>query len=348
MQRVLVTGATGFIGGHLAESLIRSGLEVSCLVRSTSDTSRLTELGARLVEGDVTKAEGLDEAVADVDTVFHLAGLTLALSKNEMTQANAEGAGLVAAACARRETPPTLISLSSVAATGGSTGDSLRIEADPAAPISDYGRSKRGGELAEIKFADRVPMTLVRPGIIFGPRDRLALPIFQTIAISGIHPVVGMGRTKLAMLYVDDLIDLLLKVVAKGERLPAEESDATMGSGIYFAAHDHTPSYWELGSMVADAMDRRVIKIPILPPVAWSAAAVTQLGSKVIRRPNAFCIDKIREARAPSWAVSNEKAKNQLEWHPRAGLEEQLRETVQWYEDNHWFKVRRPFGKVKR
>jgi len=200
MQRVLVTGATGFIGGHLTEALVGSGIATSCLVRSTSDTNRLSELGATLVEGDVTKAVGLDEAVADVDVVFHLAGLTMALSKAEMMQANAEGAGLVAAACARRESPPTLILLSSVAAAGVTARESIRVETDLESPVSDYGRSKRGGELAAARFADRVPMTFVRPGIIFGPRDRLTLPIFQTIAMSGIHPVVGLGRTKLAML----------------------------------------------------------------------------------------------------------------------------------------------------
>ena len=349
MQRVLVTGATGFIGGHLTKALLGKGVEVDCLVRSTSNTDRLSELGATLVEGDVTRADGLDQAVANADVVFHLAGLTTALSQAQMMQANAEGAGLVAAACARRETPPTMILLSSVAAAGVTARESIRVETDVEAPVSDYGRSKRGGELAVAKFADQLPITFVRPGIIFGPRDRLTLPIFQTIALSGIHPVVGLGRTKLAMLYVDDLIDLLLKVVSDGERLPPEEhAAAQVGAGVYFAAHDSTPSYSELGSLIAREMDRRVMLLPILPPVAWSAAAVNQLVSKVRRRPDAFCIDKIREARVPSWAISNEKAKEQLGWQPAAALEEQLRDTIEWYQANDWIKVRRLFGGRKK
>ncbi|MFV2066466.1 MAG: NAD-dependent epimerase/dehydratase family protein [Pirellulales bacterium] len=345
MQRVLVTGATGFIGGHLAEALTRNGVETRCLVRPTSDTRRLSDIGVTLVEGDITEANGLDEAVANVDLVFHLAGLTTALSKAEMSKANAVGPGLVAAACARLQTPPAMIVLSSVAAAGPTERDTIRVESDPVAPVSNYGHSKRAGELAAAKWADRVPLSIIRPGIIFGPRDRLALPIFKTIATWRIHPVVGMGRTKLALLHVDDLVDLLLKVAYNGERLPATESDpAQPGAGVYFVSHDSTPSYRELGLLIARAMSRRVVPIPLLPPVAWSAAAVSQLWSQVRRRSDAFNIDKIREAVQSSWAVSNEKAKRQFRWKPRASLEEQLQDTVQWYEANQWIKIRRLLG----
>jgi len=345
MQRVLVTGATGFIGGHLAETLTQSGIETRCLVRPTSDTRRLLEIGAPLVEGDVTKADGLDEAVANVDCVFHLAGLITALSRAEMSKANAEGPGLVAAACARCRTPPRLIVLSSVAAAGPTARDAFRREGDPVAPVSNYGHSKRAGEIAAAKWAYRIPLTIIRPGIIFGPRDRLTLPIFKTIATWGIHPVVGLGRTKLALLHVDDLIDLLRKVADDGERLPATESDTTQpGTGVYFAAHGQAPSYREFGSLIAHAMNRRFASIPLLPPVAWSAAAASQLWSQVRRRPDAFNIDKIREAVQPSWAISNEKAKRQLSWQPRASLEEQLQDTVKWYEANQWIKIRGSLG----
>jgi nucleoside-diphosphate-sugar epimerase len=88
-------------------------------------------------------------------------------------------------------------------------------------------------------------------------------------------------------------------------------------------------------------MNRRVVPIPLFPPVAWSAAAVSQLWSQVRRRSNAFNIDKIREAVQPSWAISNEKAKRQLSWKPRASLEEQLQDTVRWYEVNKRIKIRR-------
>lgn len=341
MQRVLITGATGFIGGHLAEALARQGIETRCLVRPTSDVERLSALGATLVEGDVTKADGLDEAVAGVDVVFHLAGLITSLSQAEMMQANASGTELVAAACARRETPPAMILLSSVAAAGPAARDAIRVENDPLAPVSNYGHSKRAGELAAARWADRVPITTVRPGIVFGPRDRLTLPIFKTIATWRIHPVVGLGRTRLALLHVDDLVELILKAASDGERLPAPDDRAQQpGDGVYFAAHDSAPSYYDFGLLIARAMNRRIAPFFLLPAAAWSAAAVSQLWSQVRRRPDAFNIDKIREAVQPSWAISNAKAKRQLDWQPQASLDEQIRDTVRWYADHQWIKVR--------
>jgi nucleoside-diphosphate-sugar epimerase len=155
----------------------------------------------------------------------------------------------------------------------------------------------------------------------------------------------GMGRTKLALLRVDDLIDLLLKVADNGERLPATQRDAAQpGAGVYFASHGSAPSYREFGSLIARAMNRRVVPIPLFPPVAWSAAAASQLWSQVRRRSDGLNIDKIREAAQASWAVSNEKTKRQLSCKPRASLEEQLHDTVEWYEANKWIKIRRLLG----
>jgi nucleoside-diphosphate-sugar epimerase len=137
-----------------------------------------------------------------------------------------------------------------------------------------------------------------------------------------------------------------LKVASSGERLPAAESDATpVGAGVYFASHDDAPSYREFGSLIAGAMNRRVVSLPVLPPVAWSAAAANQLWTQIRRRSDGFNIDKLREAVQPSWAISNEKARRQLDWSPSASLEAQLRDTVQWYEANHWLKIRRLLGK---
>ncbi len=349
MDRVLVTGATGFIGGQLAEALVRQGHSVRCLVRRTSDTRRLQELGASFVKGDVTEADQLVKALANVDVIFHLAGLTNALSTTELYRVNADGAGFVAAACARRQTPPTLILVSSIAAAGPTSRDAIRVESDPVAPVSNYGRSKLAGETAAAKWASEIPLTIVRPGMTFGPRDHTSLPIFTTIATWGIHPVVGLGRTKIPLLHVKDLTDLLIRAASDGERLSTPECDVPeSGVGVYFASHDRAPSFRELGSLIAYAMNRRVIPVPLYPPIAASAAAVNQLRSQLYRRSDSLNIDKIREAKQPSWETSNAKAKRQLNWKLSASLEEQIRETVDWYEANDWIRIRRLLPKPIR
>ncbi len=349
MQRILVTGATGFIGGHLAETLTRNGFETRCLVRNGSDTTRLTKLGASLVVGDVTRSHGLDQAVEGVDVVFHLAGKVVAHSHAEMLRANEQGTELIAAACARQKTQPTLVVVSSVAAAGPVERNRIRLEKDGVAPVSKYGHSKHLGELAAARWADKLPMSVVRPGVIFGPGDRVTLPIFDAIARYGVHPFVGRGKMNVSLLYVNDLIRLLLKVAQYGERLSHPENNSLLsGDGVYFAAHDVAPSYREFGEMIAGEMEKRCIPIPLFPPAAFVLAATNQLLSRIRRRPDGLNIDKIREATQPSWAVSNQKAKRQLSWSPQASLAEQIQATIAWYEQSNWLKVRRLRGRVRK
>jgi nucleoside-diphosphate-sugar epimerase len=120
MVRALVTGATGFIGSHLVERLMRDGVEVRCLVRCPRRAAALRARGATLVAGDVTDPSSLRAAVADADVVHHLAGLTLAFNFRDFLRVNAAGTANLAAACARVETPPVLVYVSSVAAAGPS------------------------------------------------------------------------------------------------------------------------------------------------------------------------------------------------------------------------------------
>ncbi len=135
LMRALVTGASGFIGSNLVERLVERGDDVRCLVRSTSNTSRLRPLGARLVEGDIRDIESIGRALNDADIVYHLAGLTMAFDARDLARVNIGGFKNVATAFALHETPPVVVSVSSLSAAGPSAPDRPRVESDPAACI---------------------------------------------------------------------------------------------------------------------------------------------------------------------------------------------------------------------
>src|SRR6056297_3292269 len=118
MQSALVTGSTGFIGQHLVRRLLAEGVEVRCLVRSVARGEPLRADGATLVQGDVVDEGTLRSAIGDVDTVFHLAGLTKATRTRSLWNVNEKGTRNVAATCAARPSPPTLVYVSSLAAAG--------------------------------------------------------------------------------------------------------------------------------------------------------------------------------------------------------------------------------------
>jgi len=339
MARVLVTGASGFIGSHLVEALIARGDEVTALVRKTSQVDRLEPLGVALAHGDVTDLESLGAAAAGKSTVYHLAGLTRALRAGQFYEVNERGICNAAQACADQPDPPVLVVVSSLAAAGPSPRGRLRTESDPPGPVSHYGRSKRGGEKAAEEFADRVPITVVRPPIVFGEGDTATLQMFKTVARSRMHLVPGFAPHRFSMIHAADLAKLLILAAERGSRLPPPgcENKDPNASGYYFAACDEHPTYYQLGRMIGEALGHRwTLTIPFGRHVVRAVGAVGDLIGRVKGRQVVLNLDKAREATAGSWACSPEKARDDLGFAVRVTLSDRLRQSAEWYREQGW------------
>lgn len=332
MPRALVTGATGFIGSHLVERLLRDGVEARCLVRSPQRAAGLRSLGATVVPGDVTVRESLSAAVADVDVVYHLAGATLAFTARTFRKVNAEGTANLAAACGRRPSPPIFVYVSSLAAAGPSPFDQPRSEDDPPEPVSLYGASKRAGEQRLETIAREVPITVLRPPIVFGPRERHVLDLFRFVH-RGWQPVPYFGQARLSFIHVYDLVEAMIRAAASGRRLTAGAGFP----GVYHVAAPEQLTLEELGERVAEAMHQprgRCVRIP-----GWlcrSAAVVADVGARLVGRPTLLNSDKMREAAAGSWICRVDRAANDLGFRPAASLLERLRQTAEWYCEHGW------------
>jgi len=337
MARILVTGASGFIGSHLCEALAERGDEVSCLVRATSRTEQLEALKLRLVQGDVTDLDSLRRAARGQQMVFHLAAQLRALHACRFYQVNEQGAANVARACAEQSSPPLLVLVTSLAAAGPSPDGQPLAEDAPSNPISHYGRSKRAGELAASRHAAEVPITIVRPGIVFGQRDRGCLPMFRSIAWFRVHLVPVLPTLGASVIHAKDLVQLLLLAAERGERLPAHPEQGSPGQGYYFASCEEHPSYFRLGRLIAEALCvRRYVTVPAPRPAVRAVGAVNELLGRAMRSPLALNFDKAREATAGCWFGSAQKACEQLGFRVGSPLPERLRETAEWYRRHRW------------
>lgn len=337
MAKVLVTGASGFIGTHLVAALTAQGDQVSCLVRKTSKVDCLVALGAKLVYGDVTDPASLPAAVAGQQVVYHLAGRTLALKDRQFYEVNRHGVAYVVKACAGLTTPPVVIYVSSLAAAGPSVDGRPRVESDPPEPVSHYGRSKRSGEHAAESFAHRVPITVVRPPIVLGEGDHLGLPLFRSAIRFGIHLAPGIRPQRFSLIHADDLVNLIILAAQRGKRLPPLGTQGeSRGQGYYFAACELDPTYADLGRLVAESMGHNVLVIPTAMPVVRTVAAVGQAISQVSQHPLLMNLDKAREITAGSWLCSAEAAQRDLDFEVGAPLLERLRQTAEWYKGNGW------------
>lgn len=336
MSTVLVTGGSGFIGRNLIETLLFRGHRVRCLVRNPKANVILEDLGGELIAGDLHDHACLQEAVAGCDVVYHLAGMTAAITVAELMKVNRDGTANLAEAMAFQPNPPLLLLVSSMAAAGPAARGQVRIEADPPAPISNYGRSKLGGEEEAKLRADRIPLTIVRPGCVFGPHDKAALPMFQMIQRFRFHPVPGWRHPPLSWIYVTDLVEHIILAAERGERVPAATArmpQAHPGVGIYFGAVPEHPSYAEFGAMTRQVLRRPYMPvIPLPSAVSFFVASVNETFSWLRGRPDLFNRDKIREAQVDSWACSHEKSFQQLGFEPGKPLQERINDAVEWYQ----------------
>lgn len=338
-MKALVTGANGFVGSHLCAHLLANGDRVRVLVRASADLSALAGLDVERAVGDVTDRASIEAALDGIDVVFHVAGGTKAVRAGDLFAVNAGGCANVARAASRRTTPPVVVMTSSLAAAGPSPDwRSPRDEAHAPAPVSNYGRSKLAGERAARAWGGVVPLSIVRPPMVYGPWDRGALELFK-LAARRIAPRVGFtGERRFSSIHGKDLVVALRLVAERGERVgpahPAEGEDASRG--VYFA-DDGGRHRWEdwIGAAAA-ALGVRAAIVPVPEVATFLAGAWGELVGQLTGKASFVNLDKAREGRAAHWVCDAGKIVRDLGFRPRIPLRDGFAETGRFYVENGW------------
>lgn len=320
-MNVLVTGATGFTGGHLARTLAASGCSVRALVRPGQRAKRLAEsTGIEVFEGQLTNAADVRRAAAGCERVYHLAAAFRNVKHSDQHYWDVNVGGTLNVLAAAREHGCERVVHCS---TGGVHG---HIEQPPAdenyrvRPLDVYQRTKLEGERAVLAAGETgLPVTVVRPGAIYGEGDLRFLPLFRAIQLRR-FAMIGSGETRLHMVHVDDLV--------RGIQLAAARPE---GRGeTFLLAGAEAPTLNEIATAVADAVGARPPKlhVPVWPvyAAAWLCETVcVRLGVEPpLHRRRVGFFTHHRE-------FDITKARKLIGYDPRVTLGEGLRRTAAWY-----------------
>lgn len=314
-QTVLVTGATGFIGSHVAEKFLEAGAHVRGLARTPSKGSWLAEHGVEIVKGDLTDPDSLAYATQGCDVVLSIAGWLGSPNTWEAARnINIDGTrSLVEAAVesgVRR-----IVHTSSIAAYGP-VSSGVIDESHPLGAIDAYGQTKAQSETIMLSQSARIEVSVIRPAQIFGPRGGLWTRDLFTAIKRGLPLLIGGGKGTFHPCYVENLADAFL--------LAATRSEAV---GEAFTIVDGVSTWREFAGYYARMTHRSLRSVPMW--LVSLGAQLMLLASKITGRPPAATPDMIAFATG-SARYSTEKAQRLLGWSPRISLEEGMRRTEAW------------------
>jgi dihydroflavonol-4-reductase len=321
MSRIaLITGATGFVGGHLVRRLAASGWTVRALVRATSDTRLLDAAGVERITGDLDDVQALARGADGADTVFHLAALTIARGEALFVRANAEGtANVVRGVLAAPRRPCRLVYLSSYAACGPARGAGPRQAHETPEPLTAYGRTKLRGEAA-VREAERagVETVILRAPPVYGPGDRALLPYFRLVK-HRLAPAPAGPELRTHMVYVEDLAAAI-----------ARAADAPPGTWAVAEPVEHPWS--AVVAAIAGALGTRPLRVPLPAGAVRAAGTVAGWFGGV----GVFNQEKAEEMLAPAWLCDLTGLDALLPPGTATPLAEGIGHTARWYREHGW------------
>jgi nucleoside-diphosphate-sugar epimerase len=319
-DRVLVTGATGFVGGHVAQAFVEAGYEVRCGLRATGDPRWISDLPVQRVPLDLTRPEDLPRAVEDVGVVVHAAGLVKARRTSDYRLVNTEGTRKLAAA-AKEAGVRRFVLISSLAARGP---DNTPARDARDRPASAYGRSKLEAEEALRSLGGQMEVVALRPAGIYGPRDTEILPLFKMARRGWL--ILPSGPQVLQPVYAADVARAALLAAGK----PA------VGFGPHPVAEASRYTWQDAAKGLEDAFGHAV-RVVYLPAAAFKLAGRTaEKASRLFEAIPVFDERQAWDLAVHTWTCDPSSTERALGWRAEVPLYRGLELTARWYRRVGW------------
>lgn len=325
-MKILITGATGFLGSLLVDRLLADEHTVVALVRATSNTETLEARGVETKVASLSDGSGLAAAVADVDAIAHLAGGGKVKRTEDFYAQNVDTTEhLLAAVEKARPGLKRFVHVSSLSGHGPSPDGTPRDPDALCMPVSHYGRSKARAERAVLSRKNKFPVTVVRPPAVYGPGDTRMVDLFKTIQKLGTMPLLGDHR--LSMVWGPDCADAIARCLVA--------PDGTSGRA-YFVEDGNTYTHADLGRHIAAALGTEVRTVRVPGAIMTLIGAVNEAQARVRGIAVPLTRDKVSDMKQRFWICSSERTQRELGWAPTMQFGQGAAVTAQWYRRHGW------------
>jgi nucleoside-diphosphate-sugar epimerase len=324
LGRVVVTGASGFIGGQLRDALLAGGADVVSLVRPSSGPAKKGR-SAPVDYSDLASLRSVLEREKP-DYVFHVAGATKGVSYQDFQLGNVMPTERLMQALV--DVHPGLkrfVHVSSLAAYGPSLNNQPKHESHAREPVEHYGKSKLEAEQAVESFGDKLPWTIVRPSIVYGPGEADMFALFRA-AHMRVNLFYGNRHKRASAVYVDDLLEGMVN---------AAQAEQTRSRGYFFC--DGVPHTWaEIQDHIVAAVGRRALTINLPGFIVPIAGAVGETLSSFDGKVRLLNRQKAILDAQEAWLCTHTSANTDFGYKPSVHMAEGTRRTYKWYRDNRW------------
>jgi nucleoside-diphosphate-sugar epimerase len=326
-KRVLITGASGFVGFHLINEAVAADLEVYAAVRSSSDTEHLEDLPIHYVQLNYASVDELAKILSEIqfDYIIHAAGTTKAKTAAEYNKVNAQYTMNLALAILGMAKPiEKFVFVSSLAAIGPLETLNGQIEDDTKPqPVTNYGKSKVLAETYLRELPD-LPLVIIRPTAVYGPREKDILILFKSIN-KGIEPYIGSFKQQFSFVYVKDLAHIIVKA------LTIDTKHKT-----YNVSDGHVYNRYALANVTKELLNKRTLKFHLPVVTVGALASLMDRLYKNKKETPTLNKEKMAELTAVNWACNIQTMREDFGFTPQFNLKQGLAETLKWYKNNNW------------
>lgn len=322
----VVTGANGFVGSHLVELLLEKGYRVKCIVRKTSNLRWIAELPVEFYDCGLADVAELRKVFEGSAYIFHIAG-AVSVKKPEMYYTgNVDMTRNILDAAEGVKSLKKILVTTSLAASAPTVAGMPVTEDTPSAPVSVYGKSKLAQEKLTATYMDRLPIVIVRPPVVYGPREIQILLLFKTIK-RGLMGLVGFREKYLSIVYVGDLVEGMLL---------AATSERTAGELYFLGGQQAEYTHTELNETVAEVLGVKPLRFRLPHTILFIVGGISQFFGQFGSKLPTLHIEKVKEMTRDSWSCSSEKARKDFGYQPNTTLKEGVQLAIDWHEKEGW------------